>query len=490
MRFRSYIVGMLNSLGRGCDDPDGAGLLPGPRAYDRTLLGQIDRRLFGTSAARYIIFGIIGLSLTVPSIQFVIRINEVHSAPFRETGESRRTALGRWLPTARLVHFGEMERDPYGYGHWFPLPPFVLLALAPLAQLGFLGAGIAWAFFKIVGISIALYTTLKSMRVQDFAVPTGVLLMGALFGLRPIIADIQHGNVNTFVFIWVALAWAAYVNHRDYSAGVFLALAVVTKITPALLLVYFAYKREWRVCTAAAVGLLLAFVFVPGVWFGFAENWELHRAWFEMLVAPFLLHGYATINEFNQSLYGVLLRVGESVGVLQLERMHIDDALLAGNDVMARPLGAAAYLKPAISLSFLLALAWLCRSSARSRRDPRRLLEFAVVLIAMLLLGERTWKHHATTLLIVYLALWHSVACLPWTDRVRALLAGGLFLQWLLLMATSEGFLGDAFADRAMFAGAFCWGLVLAFVETGIILWLIGRPTGRGAEWTGARPRP
>jgi hypothetical protein len=300
--------------------------------------------------------------------------------------------------------------------------------------------------------------------------------MAAVFSLRPIISDIQHGNLNIFVMVWLAVAWALYLRGNDLWAGIFIALAIVTKVTPALALVYFAYRRAWRVCLGAVLGLVLFFLVLPALYLGWDRNLELLRSWFEMLVAPFALHGYVTREIANQSLQGVAVRLLSNAGILSIIAMPTEQALAAGMEEMVRPATAlGALLRPTISLVVLGALAGLCRTRCSSRRDPRRLLEFGLVLLAMMLLSERTWKHHATTLPIIYLGLWFVVACGPWSDRTRGWWVAGLVAQMILLLGTSEGLVGERLGELLLDGGVFCWGLVLCFVQTGAMLWAMNR---------------
>jgi hypothetical protein len=316
---------------------------------------------------------------------------------------------------------------------------------------------------------------LTAIRQHQFAAPLGVIAMAIIFSLRPIIGDLQHANVNIFVAVWCGLTLAFYLKRRDIAAGVCLSLAIVTKITPALLLVYFAYKRSWRLCATATGGLVLLFLVLPGMLLGFGENLRLLGNWFDMLIAPFAFKGFAAVESANQSVYGVAVRLAEMIGFPPVERMPLQDAMSAGMEEMARPAGVWRFiLRGAISLPILATAAWLCRSRDASRRDPRVLLEFALILIAMLLLSERTWKHHATTLPIVYLTLWYVVTCLNWSDRQRAWLAGGLFAQLALLNFTTSGIFGDRGAEALLRVGAFTWGLLICFVQTG---WMLRRYT-------------
>lgn len=437
-------------------------------AYQTTLLGRFDERILSRPHVDKIIWAILFAILVTAGVQAAVKIRDVDSSAFRASGERRKTALGRWMPDAQALAAGE---NPYGPGHWFPTPPLVLICLVPFSKMPHALAGGLWAALKIAGVALALVSLHRALAKKGVVVPTGVWLMTAIFGTRAVFSDIQHANVNTFVLIWLALAWTLFLNGKDFWAGILVAAAIVTKITPALLLLYFVYKRAWRVCLGGVVGVGIFFFVLPGVSVGFARNWALLTSWYHMLVEPFAREGYAALEIANQSLYGVLVRLLSNAGLLSIAHMPDQQAWASGMEEMARPVTALGrLLRPAITLTALAALAWLCRAKTAKRHDPRLLLEYGLVLLAMLLLSERTWKHHATTLSLIYLGIWYALTCLPWSEKFRAWLVAGLVVQLVLLVGLSEGLVGDRLADRALDGGLFCWGLVLCFVQSAIMM--------------------
>ena len=84
------------------------------------------------------------------------------------------------------------------------------------------------------------------------------------------------------------------------------------------------------------------------------------------------------------------------------------------------------------------------------------------VVVAMLLLSERTWKHHLVTLPIVYLATWQVLVCVDWSARFRTVFVTGLALQFVLLVLAK--------GTVALFAGVITIGLLLCFVQNAILL--------------------
>ena len=72
-------------------------------------------------------------------------------------------------------------------------------------------------------------------------------------------------------------------------------------------------------------------------------------------------------------------------------------------------------------------LAFLCRTKTTDRRDPRLLGEFALVVLTMLFVSERSWKHHYVTVLLPYTYLVCGillVACRPAVSNAACRLVG------------------------------------------------------------------
>src|SRR5262249_3521925 len=93
------------------------------------------------------------------------------------------------------------------------------------------------------------------------------------------------------------------------AAGLVLALAIACKVTPALFLPYFLWKRAWRLLIGSAAGLVLWLVFVPGIFLGMHRNLDLLESWYGCMVRPFVEQGQVTTDHTNQSLPGLAYRL-------------------------------------------------------------------------------------------------------------------------------------------------------------------------------------
>src|SRR5205085_1539456 len=121
-------------------------------------------------------------------------------------------------------------------------------------------------------------------------------VLAALLCLKPVLDDLTHGNVNLFILFLVVACFAAYRARRDGLAGLLLALAVACKVTPALLVPYFVYKRAWRLLLGSVVGMLLFFYpgFVPASRLGMEHNLTQLKSWYRVMVHPFMVEGKVT----------------------------------------------------------------------------------------------------------------------------------------------------------------------------------------------------
>src|SRR5262249_56138478 len=113
---------------------------------------------------------------------------------------------------------------------------------------------------------------------------------------------------NVCVLVRACGGVCGFAGGGNIGGGMALALAIACKITPALFLPYFAWKRAWKTLSASAVGLVLFFGVVPGCRYGMEQNAVYLRAWFEHMVLPYV-RGEIWSEHENQSLPGLAYRL-------------------------------------------------------------------------------------------------------------------------------------------------------------------------------------
>jgi hypothetical protein len=381
-----------------------------------------------------------------------------------------RSAFLRWRPQIQDLIRGE---DVY-VKHNYPNAPIMPLLLAPLALMPEALGSLCWFYLKVGMTLLSIYWAFRLVESDERPCPTWAKTLAILLSLRPFMGDLSHGNVNLFILFLVIAALYAFKHRFDLTAGLLLALGIACKVTPALFLPYFLWKRAWKMLAGCTLGLVLFLVIVPGVFLGMEHNVTLLGSWYERMVKPFVVDGVVTTENLNQSLPGVTYRLlTHSPSSIGYDENDQPVPLEYHNLVALDPSTARLVLKGCMAL-FALAVIWSCRTSIACRADWRLAAEYSLVLLGMLLFSERTWKHHCVTLLLPFAVIaYYLGVCRPGV-RLRWYLMGSLALVAVLMTLTARpgksttSWLGDA--KLAHVYGAYVWAYVVMAAALVVLL--------------------
>jgi hypothetical protein len=380
---------------------------------------------------------------------------------------ANRSAILRWQPQLRGLEDGVNIAERYNY----PNPPIMALLLFPLAKLPPLAAALVWFYLKVALTLLALHWVFQLVEETGRPFPAWARALTVLLSLRPIIDDLQHGNVNLFILFLVLAALTAYQRGRDGLAGVVLALSIACKVTPALFIAYFLWKRAWRVLAGCTLGLLL-FLWpgiVPELILGHEENQQQLLSWYRGMVQPFVVEGKVTSEHNNQSLPGLVARLATASPSFST---YIDNQYTPTeyHNLLSLTMAQARWLVKACMGLFALLVLWKCRTPTQPRQSWRLAAEFAVVSLGMLLFSERTWKHHCVTQVLPFAVLCYYLATQALGRWERLALIGSLVLVTVLIASTSTGLLPWETAKLAQVYGAFVWAHLILLTTLLMIL--------------------
>ena len=375
-----------------------------------------------------------------------------------------RSAIVRWAPQIQQLD----EEDIY-QRYTYPNPPIMAILLWPLAEMPPLAAAMLWFYLKVGMTLLALRWVFRLAERHERPFPPWAKILTTMLGLRPIMGDLSHGNVNLFILFLVVAALYAFHRGKDITAGVLMALAICCKVTPALFVPYFVWKRAWRALAGCALGLALFLGVVPGILLGPERNARDLASWFDAMVIPYVRDGVVTSKHNNQSLPGLIYRLatdspsyvsyaGEKYVPVQY------DNLLSLSPETAR------WIVKGCMLGFAVAVVFLCRTATCQRRGWRLAAEFSLVLLGTLLFSERTWKQHCVTLVLPFAVLTYYLAACRTTPRLRAYLVATLALVAGLMATTSTGMMALSAAKAAQVYGAYVWCYLLLAAALGVLL--------------------
>lgn len=133
--------------------------------------------------------------------------------------------------------------------------PLTAVVLMPVAQLDLADARsvvlIVSNVMLLAGAAIVVYT-LGATRLLVLAAFVIFATYEAMFD------SLRLGNMDAPIVLLLALAFLALRRRRPWLVGAPLAAAAMLKVSPAIVLGYFVWRRDWRALAGAAVtGLLL-----------------------------------------------------------------------------------------------------------------------------------------------------------------------------------------------------------------------------------------
>ncbi len=290
--------------------------------------------------------------------------------------------IGRFIP-------------PYLY------PPPSLLLFYPLTFLSFRTAKVLLFILNHACILAFVYIFLAKLLKDDFLPPVRdivapVALIYVILAF-PVIANFKYGQINLIVLILLCAFWYALKNDKSpFLIALPLALAVLLKTYPILLLPLLLFRRRFRV-TLWLLGILMfasvvAYAILPrGTW----HDWIVN-------VLPTGGYGKDTFNLFspaqarNHSINGFATRL--------LTPNRFSEPIWA-NPLLGRALG--------YGLAVVIGGVTLSTSFFSGRRNSARTplnLELSLYLIMMVLLAPLSWESHLVFAFPAVLLALHMLA--------------------------------------------------------------------------------
>jgi hypothetical protein len=401
---------------------------------------------------------------------FLIVVHVQYTLKLAHTEHGMRSAFLRWRIQLEDLDEGVNVWEKYAY----PNPPIMALILKPFMELPPLLGASLWFACKGLLAMAAVIGVLSLLDTPARPFPWWGKIVTVALCLRPIAGDLVHGNVNLLILFLIVATLVAYVQRRDTLAGVLLALSIACKLTPALFLLYFLWKRAWITLLGAAAGLIVFVLLLPALAFGWTENLDYLQSWHNQMIAPYAA-GIVSSEHKNQSLPGVLHRLlTEEPSFSEYDgdrRVVLDTHNLVAWDRQT----VQGIVLVCMGL-FVVAAMRFCRSSSQERPKLQVTAEFSVVVLGMLLFCERTWKHHCVTLLLPFAVLAFGVAAPTVARGVRWYFGVTLALVALLMLSTSTGIMdrdveaSDRFGKVAQVYGAYVWAFLLLLAGVFVLL--------------------
>ncbi len=296
--------------------------------------------------------------------------------------------------------YATMPATRVGLSLPFTYPPIAAVFLAPLTLVPFAVATVGLTLLSIIVLVAVLALFLHALGLPRRWL--GWVLAGvmpvALF-IEPVQANLSFGQVNILLMLLVTLD--CLLPRTRWPRGLLIGVAAAIKLTPAVFVLFFLVRRDFR----SARNALVSFVATTAV--GFLLAWDSSvKYWTGTVFDSSRIGGVGYVG--NQSVQSVLARTG------------LQGATATGAWILLS-IGVVA-----------LAVRAMTRAFAAGQPAPA----LAINAFAVLLVSPISWSHHWVWICPLLLCLY----ALAWRARsvgAAAIATGGLVLfcvgpQWKL----------------------------------------------------------
>ena len=329
---------------------------------------------------------------------------------------------------------------------WVYLPAYAWI-FRPLADLDFHAASRVWLAVNAL-ITLACVGLLwHARRWPENESPLALwrlawfVFLGLTF--QPMLSNLMHGQVTGLILLCFCVSYWLLHRERPFAAGLALGLIVPFKFYPVLFVLYFVWRRQWRVVAGALItSLVVMAVSLMTV------GWDGNLNYFGIVLNELQQGGMPSFN--NESISGFLLHTFTHDNVSTWQDISVPFWLVA--------------LRVGLILLLVAAAAWAMRRPPQAISDSTlaRDLDLSLVVFVTLLISPITWYHYYMWLLIplfvlfdclilsaerrtgdiVWLAVGYGLIVVEGIVVLRPLAAQALDNLWLLRVLLSQSFFG------------------------------------------------
>lgn len=218
--------------------------------------------------------------------------------------------------------YGGIPATEVGAALPFTYPPIAAVLFSPLSALSLFWAGIVVTAISLVLLFVTIVITLHSLGYA----PKTLLLWGAgaVFAasmiLEPVFSTFDYGQINVILMAFVVAD--CLLEKTPWPRGVLLGFVAAVKLTPAVFVLFFLLRKDFRAAAMSALG------FVAFTAIGFAATFsDSVTYWTVTLIDSDRIGNPAYPG--NQSITGVLARLGLDESVRSATWIALSCCMLA-----------------------------------------------------------------------------------------------------------------------------------------------------------------
>jgi len=357
--------------------------------------------------------------------------------------------------------------DLYANGYLYPYMPSGAMYFAPLALLD-RNPGLFLRYSVAVCALLVSLALLKRMVDPIFYTKNDGLIPGVLtilLTLQFILYDLDDGGpqliLTGMLVAGIYCLWKGY----EKTGALWFGLTIALKVSPALFVLFFIWKRMWRV-TAYTILASLFWITLPIVWMGSSSWWAHQKIWIETAAGSAIGNTTWITRDNVQRVRNQALRPA----LMRYLVTYPEDHPIRKDDPAYRPLlnlpsGLAQAIGIAATGTLIFLFCWRTRRPFHGPGDAEWAKECSGVMIMALLISPMAWIQHLPWLVpgvyVIISTIFQKRSIAPLT----AVALGGYVLLTVLL---NYEFLGKHNFQVLLSYHPFTIAMLLVL---GILLW-------------------
>ncbi len=266
-----------------------------------------------------------------------------------------------------------------------------------------------------------------------------IVLLPLIISLRYILENLNNIQINIYMLFFALSSIYFYTKNKNLASALLLSFSISIKVYTVFLLLYFLFKREFKL-VGLTILFCLGFALVPFLVFGYEQTIEYYTFWYKNSVEPL-----SSIGHKNQSVFAMIrsLISHESRGINQPlnEEIYIN--------IFNFPLENIKLISYALIGFSALPVMFLFRKKITERTGLKSFIEYALVLNVIPILSPLAWKAYFIFLFpsyfLNYLFIYQYKNQL--SKRLNFFIKVNYYASIILTVFSSELFTGKYFSD-------------------------------------------
>ena len=199
-----------------------------------------------------------------------------------------------------------------GWRYVYP-PPFAIL-MVPFAMVSYAMGSFVWYLVEVLSIAACSYMSvalLKERQPKSSQSNSYLIYALPLLSLSVLlISGMMRCQASVFVYALMIATFYFSLEKKPYLAGFSLAAAVLIKVFPLTLVMYFIIRKKWKELLATVVGLMVMGFLLPSLVWGWHQTILNYLDWINVVGHPVMMSN--DVRGHTTSLYGQLLDTTKS----------------------------------------------------------------------------------------------------------------------------------------------------------------------------------